>query len=132
MPGADALFLLPRAQRRDPHVAAWFDLTDPFRMMVQPWFERMRSCGDDVRETLHDGMPTATVGEAAFAYVNAFTAHASIGFFHGNALPDPAGLLEGSGKRMRHVKLRPGVEVDEKALCDLITAAYKDVQRRLA
>src|SRR5439155_7488752 len=109
----------------------WFDLTDPFRMMVQPWFERMRGCGDDVRETLHDGMPTACVADAAFAYVNAFSAHASVGFFHGAALPDPAGLLEGAGKRMRHVKLRPRVEVDEEALRDLVAAAYNYLWRRV-
>jgi uncharacterized protein DUF1801 len=131
LPAADALFLLPTAVRRDPRIATWFDLTDPFRMMVQPWFERMRACGDDVRETLHDGMPTACVGAAAFAYVNAFTAHASIGFFHGATLPDPARLLEGAGKRMRHVKLRPGVEVDEGALGALVKAAYDDLRRRV-
>ena len=131
MPNADALFLLPSAVRRDPQVAAWFDLTDPFRMMVQPWFERMRACGDDVRETLHDGMPTACVGDAAFAYVNAFTAHASVGFFHGASLADPAGLLEGSGKRMRHVKLRPGAAIDEDALTALIEGAYRDLKARL-
>lgn len=133
MPDADALFLLPSAVRRDPRVEAWFtDITDPFRLMVQPWFERMRGCGDDVRELIHDGCPTACVGDAAFAYVGAFTAHASIGFFHGAALPDPAGLLEGGGKRMRHVKLRMGMEVDEMALGELIVAAYGDVRRRLA
>jgi hypothetical protein len=131
LPGADALFLLPSAVRSDPRVAAWFDLTDPFRLIVQPWFERMRGCGGDVRETLHDGMPTACVGEVAFAYVNAFTAHANVGFFHGAALPDAAALLEGAGKRMRHVKLRPGAEVDEAALAGLITAAYNDVRGRL-
>ena len=132
MPDADALFLLPGATRCDPRVDAWFtDITDPFRLMAQPWFERMRACGGDVRETLHDGMPTACVGDAAFAYVNAFTAHASIGFFHGNALPDPASLLEGAGKRMRHVKLRPGGEVNERALGELIALAYDDLRRRL-
>jgi hypothetical protein len=131
VPDPDALFLLPSAVRRDPRVDAWFDLTEPFRLMVQPWFERMRGCGDDVRETLHDGMPTATVGDAAFAYVNSFTAHASVGFFHGASLPDPAGLLEGAGKRMRHVKLRMGVEVDERALARLIRAAYDHVRQRL-
>ena len=130
MPDADALFLLPSAVRRDPAVDAWFDVTDPMRFLVQPWFEQMRALGDDVRECLHDHMPTACVGDAAFAYVNAFTAHAAIGFFHGASLPDPAGLLEGSGKRMRHVKLRPGAEVDELALTALIEAAYADVRAR--
>jgi hypothetical protein len=131
MPDPDALFLLPSAVRHDPRVAAWFDLLDPMRAMVQPWFERIRALGPDVTETLHDHMPTACVGQAAFAYVNAFTAHASIGFFHGSSLTDPSGLLEGSGKRMRHVKLKPGAEVDETALRALIEAAYRDVKARL-
>lgn len=110
---------------------AWFDLTDPMRFLVQRWFDQMRALGDDVRECLHDHMPTACVGGAAFAYVNAFTTHAAIGFFHGASLPDPAALLEGSGKRMRHVKLRLGAEVDEQALTALIDAAYRDINGRL-
>lgn len=132
MPDTDALFLLPSAVRRDPRVDAWFDdITDPFRLLVRPWFERLRACGPDVTELIHDGCPTACVGEAAFAYIGAYKAHASIGFFHGAALPDPAGLLEGSGKRMRHVKLRPGADLDEDALIALIAAAYDDVRRRI-
>jgi hypothetical protein len=40
-------------------------------------------------------------------------------------------LLEGAGKRMRHAKLRPGQEMDEDALSDLIAEAYCDIRRRL-
>jgi len=54
------------------------------------------------------------------------------GFFHGAALADPAGLLEGSGKSMRHVKLRPGEPLDEDALDDLVAKAHGDIRRRLA
>jgi hypothetical protein len=54
----------------------------------------------------------------------------NIGFYQGAALPDPAGLLEGSGKRMRHVKLRWGGKVDEAALAALIAAAYRDMKSR--
>ncbi len=118
--------------RRDPRIEAWFTgITDPFRLMVRPWFERMRACGPDVRELLHDGCPIACVGDAPFAYVNAFKAHASVGFYHGATLADPAGLLEGNGKRMRHIKLRHGKELDDEALNGLIVAAYKDIHRRL-
>ena len=118
--------------RRDPRIEAWFTgITDPFRLMVRPWFERMRACGPDVRELLHDGCPIACVGDAPFAYVNAFKAHASVGFYHGATLADPAGLLEGSGKRMRHMKLRPGKALDDEALNGLIAAAYKDIRQRL-
>ena len=91
----------------------------------------MRGCGADVRELLHDGCPTACVDDAAFGYVNAFTAHVNVGFFHGASLDDPAGLLEGSGRHMRHVKLRWGQEVDVAALGNLVSAAYRDVGLRL-
>lgn len=99
--------------------------------MVRPWFERMRACGTDVGELLHHDCPTACVGDAAFGYVNAFSAHANVGFFYGAALVDPAGLLEGSGKRMRHVKLRYGQPIEVDALTELITAAYRDIRLRL-
>ena len=118
---------------RDPRIEAWFSgVTDPHRLMTRPWFERMRGCGDDVRELLHDGCPVACVGDAPFGYANAFKAHASVGFFRGATLADPAGLLEGAGKRMRHVKLRPGKALDDEALGALIAAAYANIRRRLS
>jgi hypothetical protein len=120
------------AVRRDPRIEAWFaDAGGPHRLMVRTWFERMRGCGADVCELLHDGCPTACVGDAPFGYVNAFKAHANVGFFCGAMLADPAGLLEGEGKRMRHVKVRPGQELDAEALGDLIAVAYDDIRRRL-
>jgi hypothetical protein len=103
------LLRFPSAARRDPQIEAWFsDFIDPHRLVTRAWFERMRSCGADVRELLHDGCPVACVRDAPFAYVNVFKAHANVGFYYGATLADPIRLLEGQGKRMRHVKLRPG------------------------
>jgi len=99
--------------------------------IAQRWFEVMRACGDDVREVLHDGHPTACVGDAAFAYVNAFTAHVNVGFFRGAQIADPDRLLEGTGKLMRHVKLGPERNVDAMALRKLVETAYTDMKRRL-
>ncbi|WP_304218595.1 DUF1801 domain-containing protein [Phenylobacterium aquaticum] len=125
------LMRFPSAVRCATDVDAWFATPNhELRRMAEPWFEQMRNCGADVRELLADGHPTACVGDAAFAYVDAFSAHANIGFFQGAALDDPAGLLEGAGKRMRHVKLRWGQPVDEAALGALIAAAYRDMQAR--
>lgn len=126
----DDLLLFSGAVRRDPQIKAWFsDRTDPLGTLARIWFESMRGCGDDVRELLHDGCPVACVQDAPFGYVNAFKAHVNVGFYRGAMLPDPAGLLEGRGKRMRHVKLRPDVEVDAEALSDLIEAAYHDIRQ---
>lgn len=128
----DGLFHFPGALRRDPAVAAWFAAhPDELGAIARCWFEVMRRAGDEVRELIHDGQPTACVRDAAFAYVDAFRAHVNVGFFRGAELPDPDGLLEGSGKYMRHVKLRPDQAVDEDALVRLIDTAYRDMQRRL-
>ena len=99
--------------------------------IAQRWFEVMRDCGEDVRELLHDGHPTACVGDAAFAYVNAFKAHVNVGFFRGAEIADPEGLLEGTGKFMRHVKVRPERDVGAAALLKLIETAYTDMNGRL-
>jgi hypothetical protein len=130
---ASRLMRFPSAVARDPAVDAWFDSRPPqLGAIAREWFLRLRDCGSDVRELLHDGHPTACVGDAAFAYTNAFTAHVNVGFFQGSALPDPAGLLQGDGKYMRHVKLRPGTAIDTASLKALITVAYLDIKTRLS
>ena len=126
------LFLLPSSVKRDPAIDAWMEEhAGGLGAIAHYWFEVMRECGDDVRELLHDGHPTACVGDAAFAYANAFAAHVNVGFFRGAELADPAGLLEGTGKFMRHVKLRPERDVDATALMKLIETAYTDMNGRL-
>ena len=126
------LLRFPSAVRHDPQIDAWMrEHAGELGAIAQRWFQIMRGCGEDVRELLHDGHPTACITDAAFAYVNAFTAHVNVGFFRGAEIPDPAGLLEGAGRFMRHVKLRPEREVDATALTNLIETAYKDMKRRL-
>jgi hypothetical protein len=120
------------AVERDPAIDAWMKRrAGALGEMAREWFEVMRSCGDEVRELLHDGAPTACLGDAPFGYVNVFTSHANVGFFHGASLPDPGRLLEGSGKFMRHVKLRPGTEINAGALKRLIDAAWADIKSRV-
>jgi Domain of unknown function (DU1801) len=131
--GRENIFRLSGAVRRDPAVDLWFtDGPVELRSIAQKWFLQMRQCGDDVRELMHDGCPVACVGDAAFGYVNSFKSHVNVGFFYGAVLEDPAGLLEGTGKRMRHVKLKPGRELNAAALGDLIDAAYVDIRALLA
>ena len=124
------LMRFPTAVARDPAIEGWMrEHPGALGAIARRWFDVMRQRGDDVRELLHDGHPTACVGDAAFAYVNAFTSHVNVGFFRGVALDDPARLLEGTGRFMRHVKLGPGREVDASHLEGLIERAYVDMQR---
>jgi hypothetical protein len=118
--------------RRDPAIDVWI-AKQPVELgsIARQWFDAMRACGDEVRELMHDGCPVACLGDAPYAYVNVFTSHVNVGFFRGAELPDPAGLLQGSGKRMRHVKLRPGVPINSAALSKLIDDAYSDIKERV-
>ncbi len=114
---------------RDPAIAAWFaERSDPLGAIALAWFTRIRDCGTDVVELLHDGYPTACIEDVPFAYVGAFTKHVNVGFFMGAFLPDPQGLLVGTGKRMRHVKLRPAVEIEAALLLELVHASYRDAR----
>jgi hypothetical protein len=126
------IFRLSGAVKRDPAVDQWL-IDDPveLRSIAREWFSRMRQCGEDVLELIHDGCPVACVADAPFGYVNSFKSHVNVGFFHGAVLKDPASLLQGSGKRMRHVKLNPGQQPNAAALRDLIELAYQDIKVRL-
>ena len=126
------LFRLKIAADASAQVDRWLGTqTGEVGAIARTWLICLRRRGDDVRVVMHDGCPTACVDGAAFAYVGAFTGHVSVGFFHGAALPDPAGLLQGSGQFMRHVKLVPGRSLDRPAIEALVTAAYDDLRERL-
>ena len=126
------LFRLRNAVKQDPAIQFWMHEHDgELGAIAQRWFEVMRNCGDDVREVLHDGYPTACVEDAAFAYVGAFKAHVNVGFFRGAEIADSDGLLQGTGRFMRHVKLRPDRNFNDQALMKLIKIAYTDMKNRL-
>jgi len=126
------LLRLTGAVKHDPAIDPWLN-NQPAELgsIARDWFARMRACGGDVLELMHDGCPTACVQDAPFGYVNVFRTHVNVGFYQGASLPDPARLLQGTGKRMRHVKLRPGVKFDQDALGDLIAAAHAEIGARL-
>jgi len=117
---------------RDPAVDAWFaGHPGPLGDLARKWFAVMRASGDEVRELVHDGCPVACFGDFPFAYVNVFKAHINVGFYQGSSLADPARLLLGEGKRMRHVKLKAGEHANDAALKKLIEAAYADMKEKV-
>ena len=129
---ATGLLRFNGSAERDPAIDAWMkENAGELGAIAHRWFEVMRRCGDEVRELLHDGCPVACLGDAPFGYVNVFTSHVNVGFFQGAALPDPARLLQGAGKRMRHVTLKPGMAINVEALGRLIELAYADIKARV-
>ena len=121
------------ALRHQPQIDKWLDARpSELAAIARAWFAEMRNCGQDVTELLHDGHPTACVEDGAFGYVNVFSSHVNIGFFHGATLKDPGGILQGTGRFMRHVKARPMELPDEGHLKALIRAAYVDIKMKLA
>lgn len=129
----EALFRLSLGMKRDPAVETWLS-RQPGELgaVARTWFSRLRACGFDVLEMMHDGYPVVCVKDVPFAYVNVFKAHANVGFYLGAELKDPACLLEGTGKRMRHVKVKPGESLDSKALGALIQQSYELVKFRVS
>jgi hypothetical protein len=65
-----------------------------------------------------------------YAYIAPQTKHVNLGFYHGAALKDPSGLLDGAGKNLRHIKIRSLAEVSKKDLGDLLKASL--IERRHA
>jgi hypothetical protein len=119
-------------RERDPAIVAWMKKHDrELGAIARHWFEVMRGCGDEVREVLHDGCANACLGDVPFAYIGVFASHVNVGFFYGAELKDPAHMLQGNGKFMRHVKLRPGAFTNDAALGKLIDTAYWDVKSRV-
>ena len=128
----DPILRFDGAVKRDPAIEVWLNKqSKELGSIARKWFDAMRQCGDEVLELMHDGCPVVCVDDAPFAYVNVFRAHVNVGFYRGADLKDPARLLEGTGKRMCHVKLKPDAAVDDAALRALIDAAYFDIQMRL-
>tara|TARA_B110000967_G_C18649844_1_gene442791 strand:- start:157 stop:576 length:420 start_codon:yes stop_codon:yes gene_type:complete len=126
------LFFFTDAVSHSWEIDEWLSGNPPKLFSIaRQWFATFRGCGDDVTELLHDGYPTACLDGAAFGYINVFKSHVNIGFFMGAFIDDPHSLLEGSGKRMRHVKLRPENDINSEALTELIHSAYIDMKARL-
>ncbi len=76
----------------------------------------------------HNSLTYSFTGRYAdvFVYLAPFKNHVNLGFFQGAALDDPHGLLEGTGKQLRHVKLRSVADVHREGIEALIAAAARN------
>lgn len=84
--------------------------------------ELVAEVAPDVEEVITYGSP-AWKGNKMLAIVSPTKTHVTLAFDHGVDFDDPHGLLEGVGKRSRHVKLKTVDDIDEAALRDYFTQA---------
>ncbi len=86
----------------------------------------------DACEVVRLGERAATYGvgpkkmSEGYAYIMPHTAWVNLGFFRGADLPDPAGLLEGTGAKLRHVKIRALEDIERAPTRALLVAALKE------
>lgn len=59
----------------------------------------------------------------AVCHIATYAKHANLGFNNGAALPDPLGVLAGTGTRIRHVTFRTTAEVEATWIDDYVRAA---------
>jgi hypothetical protein len=90
----------------------------------------------DAVELVYDAYSAVSVGYSftgrpgdSFVYVAAYAKGVNIGFWAGTSLPDPDGLLEGTGKVSRHVKIRAASDLERPGLRALIRAAIEIAER---
>jgi len=61
-----------------------------------------------------------------YAYIAPHTNHVNLGFYHGVALEDPRGLLEGAGKKLRHIKIKSISDAKSTEILNLLKAALSE------
>ena len=66
-----------------------------------------------------------------YVYILPYSAWVNLGFYKGADLPDPEGLLEGTGKKLRHVKIRSVEDAENPQLIPLIKSALKERKEAL-
>jgi hypothetical protein len=86
-----------------------------FVMTVQP----------SLTETVKWGNGCWVGKKGPVAYVYSDAGFVQFGFFHGSALTDRMGLLEGKGRYVRHIKVHRRSEIDEKAFASLLRQAMR-------
>jgi hypothetical protein len=91
----------------------------------------------DIAETVYPQMKVIRYGldgnkmDALLYFIMPTKAGVSLGFMHGTALADPKNLLEGTGKNLRHVKLKTFEDAANPALRKLVEVALEDKKKRL-
>ncbi len=114
---------------RDPRIDAYArSVPGPMGTTIARLTALVRRTVPSHDEALVHGSPWFCIGGMPFCYLVGHSKHVNLGFCDGVALPDPEGLLEGTGKTMRHVKVHPEKGAPPTALSQLIASSARRVR----
>jgi hypothetical protein len=97
----------------------------PLRETAQGLRRLMKRTVPDCKETVNPWKLPTFESNGPMCYFSIGKNHVTFGFLRGNSLPDPGKLLEGTGKSLRHVKLRSAADLQRPALKKLIQSAAR-------
>lgn len=116
---------------RDPAVDAYVESRrGPLGETIARLVRAVRAAVPAHDEVVVHGAPWFCVQGEPFCYVVGYSKHVNLGFCEGVLLDDPDGLLEGTGKQMRHVKLSPSREFPGEKLARLVSQSARRVRAR--
>ncbi|MFP4591370.1 MAG: DUF1801 domain-containing protein [Halobacteriales archaeon] len=105
-------------------IAQWLEaVPDGERSLAAAVIRFARETLEDADETVKWNNPCFVVAGSNCLYVSAQEGYVNLGFYEGARLDDPAGRLEGTGKAMRHVKVRSVDTLEDPSLTELVRAA---------
>jgi len=125
----------------DTKFGTFEDLLQIAEESQRPTLTRLReiilSIHPEATEVVRLGDKAATYGlgpkkmSEGYVYLMPHASWVNLGFYQGADLPDPDGLLEGTGKKLRHVKIRASAEADNQGIRTLIQAALAERKQAL-
>jgi hypothetical protein len=108
----------------DAAVDAWFRDIEPTQRSTLSALRRLvLGVAPEAIEEIKWRRPCYSNARGLFCYLHTTGSYAILGFQKGAALDDPEGLLEGTGKAMRHIKFRNGRRPDDPAVAALLKQA---------
>lgn len=119
-----------------PEFGSFSDLlaitAEPMRPIATALRETVLDVHPDAVEVVRLGDRAATFGigpkkmSEGHTYVLPYSKHVNLGFYNGALLLDPSGVLEGTGKKLRHVKVRSVADSADPVLRALVEAALAE------
>ncbi|MFQ5925498.1 MAG: DUF1801 domain-containing protein [Dehalococcoidia bacterium] len=100
------------------------NLKSPQREIAEELRRLVKEAAPGVTESIKWRMPVFEQ-DGLVCYIDSTKEHVRFGFYRGAELPDPDGILEGTSKVGRHIRMRDLSDIRKSSLINLVTAAVR-------